>query len=77
MKKNKFIKKGQGYIHESMDRIHVIQNNIQDFLIDAPASEHLRKVRYRLWKAQKQLSEAYQVLGQYMILSNVKKQKNK
>jgi hypothetical protein len=53
----------KGYLHETMDRISIINSNLDDFVIkhvDIPI------VNKKVKKAQKLLSEAYQELGQYM-----------
>jgi len=59
---------GQGYIHESMDRLSIIQQNLEDYVIKAPISQHLRLVKAKLEKAQELLAEAYQEIAQYQDL---------
>ena len=48
----------QGHYFEIMDRTHVVQCNIDDFIADSPAMTP--KIRKRLDKAQKHLCKVYQ-----------------
>jgi hypothetical protein len=55
----------QAYIHEAMDRISIINSNIDDFIIKHPAAENIPTVMEKVKKAQESLSAAYQELGQH------------
>lgn len=51
------------YTHEAMDRIHVIQSNIEDHLLDHPALYYNDRIRKKVEKATEELSKAYLALG--------------
>jgi hypothetical protein len=54
-----------GYYHEAMDRLYVIQNMIEDFLLSHPACERHPEIAQKVEEAQKLLGQAYQNFGQY------------
>lgn len=65
MKKKK-IKVNKGYLHEGMDRISIIQMNIDDYVIKNKAVKKIPIAKKKIERAQQLLAEAYQELGQHM-----------
>ena len=53
-----------GHYLELMDRIHIVMMNIQDHLIDHPLSENEKDIQKKIEKAQHNLWNAYQLVGQ-------------
>ena len=51
------------YVHEAMDRIHVLQSTIEDHLLDHPALYYNDRIRKKVEKATEELSKAYLALG--------------
>ena len=62
--KKDLIKNGQGHIHETMDRIYIVQNNLQDFVIDQPVAKTMPAIKKKLERAALLLAECYQDVGQ-------------
>jgi len=49
--------------HEVLDRIYVIQSNIEDFLIGHPVIQSDKKMREKVEKVQNILRSIYQKIG--------------
>ena len=52
-----------GYIHEALDRLHIIMENIDDHIINHPICEKDKKIRKKVNKALDNLAAAYQLAG--------------
>jgi xanthine dehydrogenase molybdopterin-binding subunit B len=62
LKKNSNI--NAGHYLELMDRIHVIMMNVQDHLLEHPLTHNYKDIEQEIEKAQHNLWEAYQLVGQ-------------
>jgi len=49
--------------HEVLDRIYVIQSNINDFLVEHPVIKSDKKMKKKLEKVQSILGNIYQEVG--------------
>jgi hypothetical protein len=54
----------EGHYHEVCDRIHIINSNIEDFLLKTPVCDKHPEIREKIEKASELLSEAYQMSGE-------------
>ena len=52
-----------GHYLELMDRIHIVMMNVQDHLLDHPLATTQKDVHKQIEKAQRNLWEAYQMVG--------------
>jgi hypothetical protein len=53
----------KGHYLELMDRLHIVMMNIQDHIISHPLTENESYIRKKIEKAQIELWEAYQLVG--------------
>lgn len=51
------------HYHEVMDRLHLINSMIDEFLLEHPAVIENKKIMKKITKASDKLSEAYQSIG--------------
>lgn len=49
--------------HEALDRVYLIVNNLQDFLLAHPVVKQNKKIKKKLKKAEKHMLEVYQMIG--------------
>lgn len=62
-----------GHYIELMDRLYVQISMIEDFLVNHPLTDELKKVRKLVDKAGMSLAEAYQIVGQESYLNDERK----
>ena len=62
-----------GHYIELMDRLYVQISMIEDFLVNHPLTDALKKVRKLVDKAGMSLAEAYQIVGQESYLNDERK----
>ena len=60
---SKKIKLDKEHYHEMLDRLHLILCNVEDFLLDHPVSHKEKKIRKKVEKASKLLSDVYREMG--------------
>lgn len=53
----------KGHYLELMDRLHIVMMNIQDHILNHPLTENESYIRKKIEKAQIELWEAYQLVG--------------
>ena len=57
----------KGYIHEALDRCHVICSNIDDHLLAHPAVKRYAEIEALINAGQSMIAQAYQELGSLLI----------
>jgi hypothetical protein len=55
-----------GYYSEIMDRINIIENNLEDFILKHPACDKYPELKGKLEAAAMILADAYQDFGQFL-----------
>ena len=57
-------KLNSGYYHETMDRLHIILENLDTHILNQPVCENHKKIRKKVEEGMTALVDAYQLVGQ-------------